>query len=156
MIFQRLIKFFHSIGKNKHDFGEDDPKVAAVALLFYIIEADGEEKNSEKKVLKDIVAREYSVAGDDLKTLIEAGRQAQHDSIDLFVFTSILKRHLDKEQCVSFIGLLWEIAYADGYVYELEDNLVWRIAELMDVDRNERLALKKHIAQINQIEHEEI
>ncbi|MHC5306004.1 tellurite resistance TerB family protein [Bartonella sp. LJL80] len=147
MVFQRLTGFIQSLGKNKNDFGDDDPRIAVVALLFYIVDADGEEQGEERQALKDIVAREYALAGDELKTLIEAGRQAHRDSIDLFVFTSTLKRHLTPQQCVAFIGLLWEIAFADGHVYELEENLVWRIAELIGVDRDDRLALKKQVAQ---------
>jgi len=62
-------------------------------------------------------------------------------------FASILKRHLTLQQCTAFIGLLWEIAYADGYVYELEDTLIWRVADLIGVSRDDRLELKKQIEQ---------
>lgn len=145
MVLRHFTDFIQSLGKNKSEYGKDDPRVAAVALLFYIAHADGEEQGEEKEALQDIVAREYALAGGDLKELIDVGRQANQTCLDPLVFALTLKRHLSKQQCIAFIGMLWEIAYADGYVYELEDTLIWRVADLLDVDRNDRLELKKQI-----------
>ena len=86
-----------------------------------------------------------------MRALIEAGKAANRDSLDIFNFTSTLKRHLTKEECIKFIGVLWEIAYADGYIYELEDTLIWRIAEMIGVDRKDRLELKKMVGQRKQL-----
>jgi uncharacterized tellurite resistance protein B-like protein len=41
---------------------------------------------------------------------------------------------------------MWEIVYADGELHELEDNVVWRVAELIGVDSRERIALR-HLVQ---------
>lgn len=147
MVLQHLVTFLRSLGQNNCEFGDDDPRVAAVALLFHIVDADGQEQGVEKKVLYDIVSREFELVGADLKALIEAGRQANRDSLDIFSFTATLKRHLSRQECITFIGLLWEIAFADGYVYELEDTLIWRIADLIGVDRKDRLELKKLVGQ---------
>lgn len=147
MVLQHLVDFLQSLGKNSPEFGDDDPRVAAVALAFHIIDADGQEQNAEKKVLYDIVSQQFEVAEPDVKALIEAGKTANRNSLDVFAFTSTLKRHLNQKERITFIGLLWEIAYADGYVYELEDTLIWRIAEMIGVDRKERLELKKLVGQ---------
>ncbi|WP_245495702.1 TerB family tellurite resistance protein, partial [Mesorhizobium sp. M1A.F.Ca.IN.020.30.1.1] len=42
------------------------------------------------------------------------GERADNEAIDLYAFTSVLKRHLDAEARKAFIGLMWEIVYADG------------------------------------------
>ena len=147
MILKHLEDFIRSLGKAGPEFGDDDPRVAAVALAFHIVDADGQEQGVEKKVLYDIVSHEFELAEPDVKALIEAGKAANRDSLDIFNFTSTLKRHLTKEECIKFIGVLWEIAYADGYIYELEDTLIWRIAEMIGVDRKDRLELKKMVGQ---------
>ncbi|WP_297322796.1 TerB family tellurite resistance protein [uncultured Bartonella sp.] len=147
MVVQHLVAFLRSLGKKNREFGNDDPRVAAVALFFHIVDADGQEQGVEKQVLYDIVSREFELAGADLKALIEAGRQANQNCLDIFPFTATLKRHLGRQECITFIGLLWEIAFADGYVYELEDTLIWRIADLIGVDRKDRLELKKLVGQ---------
>lgn len=147
MVLQHLVDFIQSLGKNSPEFGDDDPRVAAIALAFHIIDADGQEQNAEKKILYDIVSQQFEVAGPELKALIEAGKAANRNSLNVFVFTSTLKRHLNQQERITFIGLLWEIAYADGYIYELEDTLIWRIAEMIGVDRKDRLELKKLVGQ---------
>lgn len=151
MILKHLEDFIRSLGKGGPEFGNDDPRVAAVALAFHIVDADGQEQGVEKKVLYDIVSHEFELAEPDVKALIEAGKAANRDSLDIFNFTSTLKRHLTKEECIKFIGVLWEIAYADGYIYELEDTLIWRIAEMIGVDRKDRLELKKMVGQRKQL-----
>ncbi|WP_279099606.1 TerB family tellurite resistance protein [Bartonella apis] len=151
MILKHLEDFIRSLGKGVPEFGNDDPRVAAVALAFHIVDADGQEQGVEKKVLYDIVSHEFELAEPDVKALIEAGKAANRDSLDIFNFTSTLKRHLTKEECIKFIGVLWEIAYADGYIYELEDTLIWRIAEMIGVDRKDRLELKKMVGQRKQL-----
>ena len=54
-------------------------------------------------------------------------------------------RNLDKEQRLRLIELLWELVYSDGVRHELEDNVVWRISELLGVDSRERIALRQSV-----------
>lgn len=41
---------------------------------------------------------------------------------------------------------MWQIVYADGELLELEDNIVWRVAELMDVERHDRVEARRKAA----------
>ena len=41
--------------------------------------------------------------------------------------------------------MMWSIAYADGDVDELEDNVVWRVAELLGVSASQRIGLRQRI-----------
>jgi uncharacterized tellurite resistance protein B-like protein len=38
--------------------------------------------------------------------------------------------------------MLWDMAYADGTIHEFEENVVWRVAELLGVSSRERMNLK--------------
>jgi uncharacterized tellurite resistance protein B-like protein len=58
----------------------------------------------------------------------------------------VLKRHLDPDGRKAFIGLMWEIVFADGELHELEDNTVWRVAELLDVERQDRISERRKVA----------
>jgi uncharacterized tellurite resistance protein B-like protein len=77
--------------------------------------------------------------------LVEAGERADRQSIDLYAFTSVLKRSFDFRERCEFVEIMWEIAYADGERHELEDNIVWRIAELIGVDTKDRVALRQRV-----------
>ena len=112
-----------------------------VAMVFVSIH---DEREWEK--FKAVLAETYSVSGQELDALAEAGERADNEAIDLYAFTSVLKRHLDGEARKAFIGLMWEIVYADGELHELEDNTVWRVAELIGVERQDRIEARQKAA----------
>ena len=131
-----------------------NPDVAAVALFFHVIGADGVVDESESAKLKSMISEEYGVSGDEMRRLIEAGEQADKESVDLYAFTSVLNRSLEPEAKVHFIELLWNLAYADGYRHELEDHVVWRIADLMGVSSRERVLARQRALAAAGIEDE--
>jgi uncharacterized tellurite resistance protein B-like protein len=148
-MFDRLLSFLGDMpgGKpRRKQLSADDPKVAAAALMFHVMDADGERRDVERERLKELLARAYGLSGYDLEQLIRAGEEADQEAIDLYAFTSVLKRSLTHEGCAEFVKIMWEIVYSDGELHELEDNVVWRVAELMGVDSRERIALR-HVVQ---------
>ena len=66
-------------------------------------------------------------------------------SSETLSFTSILKNSMDEEDRIAIIENLWEMVFADGVIHELEDNVVWRVAELLGVDSKDRMALKRKV-----------
>jgi uncharacterized tellurite resistance protein B-like protein len=56
-----------------------------------------------------------------------------------------LKRRLDEDGRRQIIGMLWDMAHADGQVHEFEENVVWRVAELLGVSTRERVELRREI-----------
>lgn len=145
---ERLLAFFSAIPAqgNAPRFSRSDPRLAAAALMFHVIEADGELGDNERQRLEEVLSEAYSLDGDQLAELVEAAELADQQSVDLYAFTSVIKQHLDEGARIHFVELLWEMVYADGEVHELEDNLVWRIAELIGVSTRERIAMKHAVA----------
>jgi len=43
------------------------------------------------------------------------------------------------------IEMMWTIAYADGEAQEFEENIIWRVSELLGVSTNDRIALRRKI-----------
>ena len=41
--------------------------------------------------------------------------------------------------------MMWELVFADGTVHEFEDNLIWRVAELLGVPSQTRIRLKQAV-----------
>lgn len=146
-MFDRVLSFLRDMpaGAGKHA-STDDPRVAASALLYHVMSADGVRQDVEWERFKAVLAQTYSVNGAELEALAAAGERADNEAIDLYAFTSVLKRHLDAEGRKAFIGLMWEIVYADGELHELEDNTVWRVAELIGVERHDRVEARRKAA----------
>ncbi|WP_173933437.1 TerB family tellurite resistance protein [Chelativorans sp. Marseille-P2723] len=149
-MFERIFRFLKDLpgGEDRSRRPvEDDPRVAAAALLTHIMSADGIRSKDERARLKEALSRAYNVSGAELKVLMQAGEKAEAEAVDLYVFTSVLKRHLDEDARAEFIRLMWEVVFADGEMHELEDNLVWRVAELIGVDSRTRVTLRQKIRQ---------
>jgi len=141
-MFDRILTFLKELpsgGDRDMPPGADDPRVAAAALMYHVMDADGVRQDAEWERMKEILAEAYGLSGEALDSLVIAGGAADEDAVDLYTFTGLLKRHLDPARRVEFVGLMWDIAYADGELHELEDNTLWRIAELLGVDRRDQI-----------------
>jgi len=148
-MFERVLAFLRDLPSGAAGAAADradDPRIAAAALMYHVMDADGVRQDTEWEQIKLLLAELYAITGDDLDDLVTAGQQADSEAIDLYAFTSVLKRHLDDEDRIRFIRVLWDVAYADGELHELEDNTLWRVAELIGVDRRDRIAMRQEAA----------
>lgn len=156
-MFERIAAFFRGLNAEAADgdgaFSRDDPRLAAAALMYHVMGADGVVRESEKTRLSEVLEHAYDLDSAQLDRLLEAARAADNEAVDLYQFTSVLMRSLSAEERVRFIELLWEIVYADGENHELEDNLVWRVSELLGVDGRDRVLLRQAVqARTNEAE----
>jgi uncharacterized tellurite resistance protein B-like protein len=143
--FKTFISDFVDGGKNPSQFADDDYRLAAAALLVHAAAIDGEMLPSERNKLHSVIKQRFAL--DDAKTdeLIDKATAVEHESVDLYHFTHLLNRVLDEEGRAKIIEMMWEIVYADGKRDELEDNLLWRAADLLGVSPQERIALRRRI-----------
>jgi uncharacterized tellurite resistance protein B-like protein len=148
-MFDRIIAFLKDMPTGGSGAGDpspgDDPRVAAAALMYHLMDADGVRQDSEWEKMKAALAVTYGISGAALDRVIEQGAEADANAVDLYAFTSVVKRHLDEEARIEFIRLMWEIVFADGELHELEDHTLWRVAELIGVDRRDRIRLRREV-----------
>ncbi|MGE7369612.1 TerB family tellurite resistance protein [Neorhizobium sp. NPDC001467] len=135
-----------TVGRAGNDFPPDDPRVAFAALCFQVMEADGQVSRPEMERLKDLLGHHYNLGRSQLHALIEAGHEAGMEAVDYYRFTSDLKRHLGEEECFELLGILWDLVYADGDRSEMEDHVIWRIADLLGVSSRDRVLLRQEAA----------
>lgn len=126
-------------------FTADDKQLAEAALLFHVIAADGIVTDDERHRLSHLLSEKYGLSEAETAALIEEAQRADSEAIDLYAFTRTLKRALDEEERLALIRNLWEMVYADGELHELEDNIVWRVAELLDIEARDRMHLKRSV-----------
>lgn len=143
-----LRHFLSELAGAGHDdpFEVDDHRVAAAALLVNLIGLDGMVAETERRALHDVLKRRFALDEAETADLIAAARVREADAVDLYGFTSVLKRSLDEAGRAGVIEMMWEIVFADGAAHELEDNIVWRAADLLGVPDRERIELKRRIA----------
>lgn len=126
----------------RKEFGDDDYRLAAAALLFHVIAVDGVVSQAERDKLAEVLMRRYELDRPGVQKLIAAAETADNEAIDLYGFTHILKQHLDAAGRNRIVELMWMLVYADGTVHEFEDNVIWRVAELLGVPSQDRIRLK--------------
>jgi len=144
--FRNFVAEFVEGDKHPSAFADNDYRLAAVALLVHAAAIDGDVSERERVALHAVVKRRFNL--DDALTgeLIDKATAAEHEAVDLYHFTKQLSRVLDEEGRAKIIEMMWEIVYADGERDELEDNLLWRAADLLGVSPRERIALRQRIA----------
>jgi uncharacterized tellurite resistance protein B-like protein len=144
--FRNFVAEFVEGEKHPSQFADNDYRLAAVALLVHAAGIDGDVSERERDKLHAVVKRRFNLDGKLADELIDKATAAEHDAVDLYHFTKLLNRVLDEEGRAKVIEMMWEIVYADGRRDELEDNLLWRAADLMGVSPRERIELRQRIA----------
>lgn len=127
--------------------GVDDPRVAIAALLYHLCAADGVVTPDESDRIHELIADKFAIGPAEASRIIEAGREADEEAVDLFAFTSVLVRHLDEDARLRFVRALWEVSLVDGQLGELEDNLIWRISDLLGISTRQRMEAKHYAAE---------
>ena len=124
---------------------EDEEHLAEAALMFHVIAADGKVQDVEIDRMRAVLAERYGLDDAAFSKLLEAARQAEGEAVDLYRFTSLLNKRLDHDQRIAMIERLWEMVFADGELHEFEDNVVWRVAQLLHVESPDRIAMKQRV-----------
>lgn len=136
---------FASGEPERENLDEQEVKVAAAALLVHATIVDGEVSREETKVLRDVLERRFKLDHGQSGRLITEAVEKEKDAVDLYGFTSVLTRHLDRPERLKIVEMLWEIVIADGVIHEFEANLVWRASELLGVTSRDRIRLRKSV-----------
>jgi uncharacterized tellurite resistance protein B-like protein len=137
---------FSDGAKQPHHFDDNDYRLAAAALLVHIMTVDGEVSPAEQAKLRIVLQNRFSLDDAQTDELIAAATEADQQAVDLYHFTRLLNRSLDEEGRKRMVEMMWEIAYADGARTEFEDNIVWRVADLLGISSRERIELRQRVA----------
>jgi uncharacterized tellurite resistance protein B-like protein len=133
-------------GKPAGGFGDQDFRVATAALLVHAAAIDGSISDAARDELQNLLKQRFDLDDATAAELIEQGAAADEKAVDLYHFTHLLNGVLDDNERRRMVEMMWTVAYADGAVSEYEDNLIWRVADLLGVSSAERIALRLRVA----------
>jgi uncharacterized tellurite resistance protein B-like protein len=123
----------------------EEPKLAVAALLVHLAQVDGTVDEVEKAAVRGALQDFYGMDEESVRELIREARRTDADAVDFYRFTSALKE-LDEKERIEIIRMMWQVVFADNKNHELEDNMVWRIAELIGVSARQRTILRNQMA----------
>ncbi|MGZ3410048.1 MAG: tellurite resistance TerB family protein [Xanthobacteraceae bacterium] len=133
-------------GKEAPHFGENDYRLAAAALLVHLATLDHELSETDRATLHTLLKSRFELTDELTAELIDAAVAAEHDAVDFYRFTHTLMRVLDEPGRQRMVEMMWQLVYADHQVTEFEDNVMWRIADLLGVSARQRIELKERAA----------
>lgn len=146
-MFDRISAFLDSLtGRNGSiPLDEDEKTIAAAALLAHAIAIDGIVTEEEQKTLAALLASHFQLETGEVNRLLTMAEKREREAVDLYRFTTVLRDGLTVEERRDIVAMMWRLVYADGTLAPLEDNLVWRTAELLAVPARDRMLLKQMV-----------
>jgi uncharacterized tellurite resistance protein B-like protein len=117
-------------------------RLAAAALLFEVVRADGVVKPEEQTVLRTALRSTFAIGEDELDELVQAGERGSREAISLYEFTRQVDEALSQDEKKRIVELLWLVSFADGVKAAEEEHVVRRIAGLLHVTHPEFIDAK--------------
>ncbi|HQZ14203.1 MAG TPA: TerB family tellurite resistance protein, partial [Devosia sp.] len=122
-----------------------EPQLAVAALLVHLAAVDGVVTDIERATLKGALTDHYGLDENEVDKLIADATRRDAESVDFYRFTSAISSLPDEEK-LGIVRMMWQVVYSDSENHELEDNMVWRIAELIHVSSRDRTVLRNQMA----------
>ena len=121
-----------------------DTKLAVAALLVHLASVDGVVTDEERETISGALQDQFDLDEHQVKKLIEEATLRDKDAVDFYQFTSTLSK-LEEDERINIIRLMWQLVFVDDENHELEDNMVWRVAELIGVSARQRTILRSQM-----------
>ena len=127
------------IKENKNDF---DIELTASILAYEIARSDGDISESELSLLYNEIKKISSKVGKKEEKILEIIEEYSKNSVSFYEFINDINKDYSKEDKLSLIQFLYEVAYADKILEVSEERLIRRIADLIKIKDIEVLKIK--------------
>ena len=117
-------------------------ELIASVLAYEIARADGDISELESNLLIEEIKKISKKVNKDEKEILQLIELYSRDSVSFYEFIEDINKDFDKENKLSLVSFLWEVAYADSRLDVNEERLIRRIADLIRIKDVEVLKLK--------------
>ena len=117
-------------------------ELIASVLAYEIARADGNISELESNLLIEEIKKISKKVNKDEKEILQLIELYSEDSVSFYEFIEDINKDFDKENKLSLVSFLWEVAYADSRLDVNEERLIRRIADLIRIKDVEVLKLK--------------
>jgi uncharacterized tellurite resistance protein B-like protein len=121
------------IAQSSPEEREHGLRLAAAALLFEVVRADGTVKPEELAVMRAAVQSTFGLARDEADELVRLAEGASRGAASLYELTSLVDRELPFDDKKRLVELLWLVAFADTAKDAHEEHIVRQVAGLLHV-----------------------
>jgi uncharacterized tellurite resistance protein B-like protein len=125
---------------------DKDGRLATAVLLIRVATVHSEMSSVRNMKLHAILKSCFALDDLAIAQLIEGAAEIDRTAIDLYHCTRQLTKVLDDQGRRHTVEMMWEIVCADGRVNELENNIIWRAADLLGVSSRQRVELRQRVS----------
>lgn len=121
---------------------EHDLRLAAAALLFEVVRADGVVKPEEHTVLRAALRSVFELSEPEVEELAQMAERQSREAVSIFEFTRLVDQGLSHAEKRRIVELLWLVCFSDAEKHAEEEHLVRKIAGLLHVTHPEFIDAK--------------
>ena len=132
----------NKVSQDTQEKQEFEIELIGAVLAYEIARSDGDISNSELSLLLDEIKKisvKVNKTNEEILSIIEIYSK---NSVSFHEFIADINNEFDKQEKLSLISFLWDVAYADSKLDVDEERLVRRIADLIKIKDMEVLKLK--------------
>ena len=122
-----------------------DYRLAAAALMVEMALMVGEESESERLKIMEMMTDRLELTPEDATQVFEDAKTHHAGSNQLLYYTKRIKDHYDQSEREQLIEMLWEVVYADGHEDIYEANLMRRLSGLLYIEDRVSGEIKKRV-----------
>ena len=117
-------------------------ELTASILAYEIARSDGDISESELSLLYDEIKKISAKVGKQEEKILEIIEEYSKNSVSFYEFINDINKDYSKEDKLSLIQFLYDVAYADKILEVSEERLIRRIADLINIKDIEVLKIK--------------
>jgi len=127
------------VEETKNNF---EVELTASILAYEIARSDGDISESELSLLYDEIKKISAKVGKKEDKILEIIEEYSRNSVSFYEFINDINKDYSKEDKLSLIQFLYDVAYADKILEVSEERLIRRIADLIKIKDIEVLKIK--------------
>ena len=117
-------------------------ELTASILAYEIARSDGDISEYELSLLYDEIKKISAKVGKKEEKILEIIEEYSKNSVSFYEFINDINKDYSKENKLSLIQFLYDVAYADKILEVSEERLIRRIADLIKIKDIEVLKIK--------------
>lgn len=142
LVTQTIAIFSSSAREASPEERESALRLATAVLMIDVALADHVFDESEFDRVLQLVEKHFHLTPEQAAELVNRANDKAEEQVSVYDFTQLLHRHLSEDEKARIVGMLWQIAYADGQLDKYEDSLIKKISDLLYVSRGRSMRLK--------------
>ena len=120
-------------------------QLATACILLSVADADETLEYQELNTINAILQDFFTIDEKAASALMEKAQIEWKNSTGLFQFGNQLNEGFSHDDKIDFISCVFEVAYTDGELHYLEHHTIKKIANILNLQRDEIITVKAEI-----------